>query len=222
MTVTDAVARRRSVRAFLDTPVDMALLRDLVERATRAPSGGNLQPWHVTVVSGATMARLRAAMRQALATTPGGEGAEYDVYPRALGEPYRSRRFAVGEGLYAALGIPREDKAARLMWFARNFDFFGAPVGLFVHVERDHGPPQWSDCGMMLQTLMLLLVEAGLDSCAQEAWSMFHRTVDSVLGTPPSRMLFTGMAIGHRDPDAPVNAFPVERAPLGEVATFLD
>lgn len=220
MIVTDAVTRRRSVRAFLDTPVDMAVLRELVARATRAPSGGNLQPWHLDIVSGGAMTRLKSIMARRIAEAPGGEGAEYPVYPLELDDPYRARRFAVGEAMYAELGIPREDKPARLGWFARNYAFFGAPVGLFCYVDRRHGPPQWSDCGMMLQTLMLLLVEAGLDSCAQEAWTMYHRTVGAFLNAPAERMLFTGMAIGHRDPDAPINAFAVPRAPLDEVATF--
>jgi nitroreductase len=220
VTVSEAVARRRSIRAFLPTPVDMALLRDLVDRATRAPSGGNLQPWRLHIASGDALARLKAAARERLATSVFGDGAEYAVYPKDLAEPYRSRRFAVGEAMYARLGIPREDKAARLAWFANNYALFGAPVGLFCFVPRDHGPPQWSDCGMMLQTLMLLLVEAGLDSCAQEAWSILPKTVGGFFGVPDALMLFTGMAIGYRDPQAPVNAWDVPRAPLDEVATF--
>ena len=218
--VSDAVARRRSVRAFRDTSVDMSTLRDIVARATRAPSGGNLQPWRLHIVSGDAMARLKAAARARLSTSVFGEGAEYAVYPKDLGEPYRSRRFGVGEAMYASLGIPREDKAARLRWFAHNYAFFGAPVGLFCFVPRDHGPPQWSDCGMMLQTLMLLLVEAGLDSCAQEAWSILPKTVGGFFGVTDDLMLFTGMAIGYRDAQAAVNGWEVPRAPLDEVATF--
>lgn len=218
--VSEAVARRRSIRAFLDTPVDMALLRDLIARATRAPSGGNLQPWHLHIVSGEAMTRLKAHMGRRVVEAPLGEGAEYPVYPPELDDPYRARRFAIGEAMYAEVGVPREDKAGRLGWFARNFAFFGAPVALFCYVDRRHGPPQWSDCGMMLQTLMLLLVEAGLDSCAQEAWSMYHRTIGEFLGAPAGQMLFTGMAIGHRDRNAPINGFAVPRAPLDGVATF--
>lgn len=220
MHVSEAVATRRSVRAFLDRPVDPALLRTLVERAGRAPSGGNLQPWHLHVVTGDAMARLKVKMRARLAEAPLGDGAEYPVYPDPLGEPYRSRRTGIGEAMYTPLGIPREDKAARMRWFAANWQFFGAPAGLFCYVRRDHGPPQWSDCGMYLQTLMLLLREAGLDSCAQESWAVHHGTVDAFLGTPPELMLFTGMAIGWRDPDAPVNRFDVPRAPLDEWAHF--
>ncbi|HWU95848.1 MAG TPA: nitroreductase [Sphingomonas sp.] len=222
MNVSEAVASRRSVRAFLDKPVDMALLRDLIERAGRAPSGGNLQPWHIHVVSGPAMDRLKAIMRARLAEAPFGDPPEYAVYPSPLGEPYRSRRFQVGEAMYAGLGIPREDKTARLRWFAGNWQFFGAPVGLFCTLPRDHGAPQWSDCGMFLQTLMLLLREAGLDSCPQEAWSAHHATVRDFLGLPEAQMLFTGMAIGFRDPDSPLNQFPVARAPLDEWARFHD
>ncbi len=220
MNVSEAVASRRSVRAFLDKPVDIDLLADLIERAGRAPSGGNLQPWHIHVVSGPAMGRLKATMRARMAEAPFGDPPEYAVYPSPLGEPYRSRRFAVGEAMYAGLGIPREDKAARLQWFASNWQFFGAPVGLFCTLRRDHGPPQWSDCGMFLQTLMLLLREAGLDSCPQEAWSAHHATVRAFLELPEEQILFTGMAIGFRDPEAALNSFPVDRAPLAEWASF--
>jgi nitroreductase len=217
--VSEAVARRRSVRAFLDTPVDLGLLRDIIAKATRAPSGGNLQPWRLHVVAGEALARLKAAAMASLAHSPLGEGAEYAIYPERLADPHRARRFAVGEAMYAALDVGREDKVARRQWFARNYAFFGAPIGLFCYVPRDHGPPQWSDCGMMLQTLMLLLVEAGLDSCPQEAWAILPKTVGAAVDAGEDEMLFTGMAIGYRDPDAAVNAFEVERAALNEVLT---
>lgn len=222
MEVREAVATRRSVRAFLPRPVDSALLRDLVERAGRAPSGGNLQPWNLHIVSGAAMARLKALMARRVVEAPLGEGTEYPIYPVDLGDPYKARRFENGMAYYAALGVERGDRDRRQEAFADNFQFFGAPVGLFCHVERGHGPPQWSDCGMYLQTLMLLLRDAGLDSCAQEAWAMYPRTIDAFLGVPASQMLFTGMAIGWRDPEAPVNTWPVSRAPLAEFATFLE
>lgn len=220
MTVDEAVETRRSVRAFLPDPVDLDLLRDLIAKATRAASGGNLQPWHLHVVAGDAMVRFRARMAERLREAPQGDGTEYPIYPEGLGEPYKARRFAIGEAMYARLGIPREDRAARLGWFARNYDFFGAPVGLFCFVDRTHGPPQWSDCGMLLATLMLLLREHGLDSCAQEAWAVHYRTVGDFLGEGPERMLFTGMAIGRRDPEAAVNLFDVPRAPVDEIVRF--
>lgn len=220
MTVDEAVETRRSVRAFLPHPIDLGLLRGLLAKATRAASGGNLQPWHIHVVAGEAMARLRARMAERLKEAPQGDGTEYPIYPSGLGEPYKARRFAVGEAMYERLGIPREDRAARMGWFARNYDFFGAPAGLFCFVNRTHGPPQWSDCGMLLATLMLLLREHGLDSCAQEAWAVHYRTVGDFLGEGPERMLFTGMAIGRRDPEAAINLFDVPRAPVDEVVRF--
>jgi nitroreductase len=220
MTVSEALATRLSVRDFLPDPVPQDLLRRLLKKAARAPSGGNLQPWHITVLAGARLAALVEAVAARQAEMPKGEAAEYPVYPNPITEPYGARRFKIGEDMYALLGIAREDREGRRAWFARNFRFFGAPVGLFCFVDRNMGVAQFSDLGMFLQSLMLLLREEGLDSCAQEAWSMFAPTVYKVLGTPPERMLFTGMAIGKRNPDAPVNRLVSDRAPLEDFATF--
>lgn len=220
MNVSEAVAGRRSIRRFLDRPVDGELLRDILARATRAPSGGNLQPWHIHVVGGGKLAALKAIVAKRVAEAPAGEGTEYDIYPKTFDDPYRQRNFQVGQLLYERLGIPREDKAGRARWFARNFEFFGAPVGLFCYVDRNHGPPQWSDLGMYLQTVMLLLREVGLDSCPQECWALYHRTISDFLGTPPEQMLFTGMSIGWRDPDGPENDVVMPRAPVDDVVRF--
>lgn len=220
MNVSEAVASRRSVRGFLPTPVDPAVIRRLIEKAARAPSGGNLQPWHIDVVGGQKLADLKAIMAKTTQENPHGEPTEYDIYPKQLPSPYRDYRFGVGEDLYGALGIPREDKFARLMWFARNFQFFGAPVALFCSVQRTMGPPQWSDLGMYLQTLMLLLREEGLDSCAQECWAVYPQTIGRFLDLPASRMLFCGMSIGHADQADKANQWQSRRAPLDSFASF--
>jgi nitroreductase len=195
-------------------------VRAILETARRSPSGGNLQPWHIHVLAGEPLARLIAAVRGRLQQFPRGEGSEYDIYPKDLGEPYRSRRFKCGEDMYATIGVPREDKLARLLQFARNYEFFGAPVGLFFYVDRQMGPPQWSDLGMFMQTVMLLAREHGLHTCAQEAWSVWHHTVGEFLQVPPERMLFSGMALGYRDESAPINRLRTDRAPLAEIADF--
>jgi nitroreductase len=220
MNVTEAVASRMSVRGFRPDAVDPAILRRVLEKAARAPSGGNLQPWHIDVVGGGRLDELKAIMREKVMASPGGEAHEYDIYPKVLPSPYRDYRFAVGEALYGALGIPREDKMARLMWFARNFQFFGAPVALFCTVAKTMGPPQWSDLGMYLQTVMLLLREEGLDSCAQECWAVYPATIRGFLGTPEDRMLFCGMAIGYKDEGDPANSMRSERAPLADFTSF--
>lgn len=222
MDVSTAVATRRSIRRFADREVDMALLRGVLEKAAAAPSGGNLQPWHATVLSGSSLASLKKAMQAALAAPPGSEAPEYRIYPENLPDPWRDRRTANGEALYAALGVAREDRMGRFAQLARNFVFFDAPVGLFVHMPRLMGPPQWADLGIWLQTVMLLLVEAGLGSCPQEAWSAYPETVKRVTGIPGDHLLFCGLAIGWPDEAAPVNSFPNARAPLADTVRFLD
>jgi nitroreductase len=216
--VSDAVATRMSCRAFLPTPVPEATLRAILDAARQAPSGGNLQPWRVYALTGEPLGELIALVRAKLHTHPRGDGSEYEIYPTGLWEPYRSRRFKCGEDMYASIGVGREDKLARLLQFARNFEFFGAPVGLFFCLDRRMGPPQWSDVGMYIQTVMLLAREHGLHTCAQEAWSVWYRTVGEFLNLPPELMLFSGMALGHRDESAPINSLRTDRAPLEEFA----
>ena len=220
MDVGEAVVRRRSIRQFLSDPVPGAVVRGLIEAAARAPSGGNLQPWRIHAVAGEPLERFRVLIKGKMAENPRGEPPEYAVYPKDLWEPHRSSRFAVGEAMYASLQIERENKLGRLMWFARNYEAFGAPVLLFVTVDRRMGPPQWSDLGMYLQTLMLLAVEQGLDTCAQEAWSVWPKTVGEFLGLPDEQMLFCGLALGRRDADAPVNSFPIDRLPFDAFAAM--
>jgi nitroreductase len=217
--VSDAVASRISCRAFLDRPVPAAVVRGILDAARRAPSGGNLQPWWVYALAGVPLVDLRAKVRQKVRDDPRGDGShEYDIYPPGLGEPYRSRRFKAGEDLYATIGIAREDKAARLRQLARNYEFYEAPVGLFFYVDRSLGPPQWSDVGMYMQTVMLLARERGLHTCAQEIWSLVPKTVAACVGAPAHLLLFSGMALGHADHDHPINTLRTERAPLDEFA----
>ncbi len=219
MDVSEAIVARRSVRGFLSDPVDPAVLHGIVTKAARAATGGNLQPWHVDLMTGASLDTLKANIAAKLwrgeSETPA-----YDIYPKHLVAPYRDRRFAVGEAMYREIGIPREDKAARRLWFARNFQFFGAPAALFCSVDRAMGPPQWADLGMYLQNVMLLAVEAGLATCAQECWAMYPETVGAAIALPAERMLFCGMAIGMEDTTEPANRLRSARAPEAEWLTL--
>ena len=209
MTVTEAVQRRISVRAFKPDPVPAEVVREILEIAARAPSGGNLQPWRVCALAGEPLAQIKALAAAKMAT--GGEEPEYDVYPPNLWEPMRTRRYQCGEDLYATIGIGREDKPGRLRQLARNIEFFGAPVGIFFSLDRKVGPPQWSDVGMYMQTVMLLAVERGLDTCPQEFWARVPKTVAQFIGLPDDHMLFSGMALGYRDEDAPINTLRTRR-----------
>jgi nitroreductase len=220
MDVRDAVASRFSCRAFLPTPVPLAVVREILDRAARAPSGGNLQPWRVDALAGAPLDRLKAMLRAREAELPRGEGTEYAIYPDNMKDPYLGRHREVGRLLYTALGIPREDRPARIGQYARNFQFFDAPVGLFISIDRSLGPPQWSDLGGFIQTILLLARAFGLHGCAQEAWTHWHKTVPPFLGLPADHILFCGIALGVGDEGAPVNRWRAPREGVDAFATF--
>ena len=216
MDVSEAVRRRKSIRAFLPDPVSDDTLRELLTLAARAPSGGNVQPWKIYVINGDRMTDFLEFVDGRPVDEP-----EYEIYPANLWEPYRTNRFALGEAMYATMNIARDDKAARFAHMARNFRFFDAPAAFFCFIERKMGPPQWSDLGMFLQTFMLLAQEAGIDTCPQEAWAVYENAVSEFVGAPPEQRIFCGVAIGHADPDDPVNTLVTEREPLEVFARFL-
>ena len=220
MKVSEAINSRITTRAFLDKPVSGDVLRSILETAKRAPSGGNLQPWHVWVLGGAEMVRFKAIIKEKLAASPRGEGTEYSIYPPELKEPYKARRFKCGEDMYATMSIAREDKLGRLVNFARNFEFFGAPAAIFFAIDRQMQQGQWADLGMFMQSIMLLAREHGLHTCPQEAWAIWHKTVGEFFSIPPELMLFCGMGIGTMDEAHPINTLRTDRAPLGEFVTF--
>lgn len=222
MTVTEAIERRRSIRAFTPAPVDRAVLDRVLATAQRSPSGGNLQPWQATILTGAAWDALKAAVAAVVASGPAGQSPEYPIYPANLANPWDARRRGVGEALYAALHIERDNRIGRMVQMAANFTGFGAPVMLFLHCDRTMGPPQWGDMGIWLQTVMLLLAEAGLGSCPQEAWSLYGAEVRAATGLSDNQILWTGLAIGHPDRDAPVNQWPVPRAPMDEVVRWVE
>jgi nitroreductase len=217
MRVTDAVCARRSVRAFLPKPVPEATIKEILNLACRAPSGGNLQPWRVYALAGKVLAEFKTNI-----ATRYSEGQLeppcYDVYPRNLWEPFRSRRREAGAQRYAAMGVTEKDPTGLKQLSERNYDFFGAPVGLLFCLDRRLGPPQWSDLGMYMQTVMLLAVERGLDTCAQESWSNWPDSVRELLALPPELMLFAGMSLGYCDTAHPLNSFSTSREKLEHIA----
>jgi nitroreductase len=222
MDVFEAVDSRISCRSFLDKPVDPAILRDLLTRAARAASGGNLQPWTLCAVTGAPLAELKRLVERELEDKdPRAFEGEYQIYPKPMWEPYASHRHEHGVQLYGALGIARADDAGRLAQYKRNYQFFNAPVGLFMTIDRRFGHGQWADLGSYMHTLMYLARGYGLDTCPQQAWARISKLVEAFLKLPSSHMLFCGIAIGYGDRSHPANSFRSPRAKLEEYCTFL-
>ncbi len=203
--VSEALARRRSTRAFLDVPVPEVVVRDILEAAARTASSSNMQPWRIAVMTGADLDAFKAAVRRSLWKNPRGEGAAYKIYADDLKEPYDRRRRQVAADMYATVGVAHDDKPGRLMHFARNFDFFGAPVGMILSLDRSHPPGQWADVGMFLQSLLLLAEERHLATCAQAAWAVMPRTIRAHLRLPEEQIVYCGVALGHADPSHPMN-----------------
>ncbi|MDZ4760620.1 MAG: nitroreductase [Alphaproteobacteria bacterium] len=223
MTVTDAVRQRISTRAFLHAPIDRADLSDLLDAAQRSPSGGNLQPWSTIAIAGAAKeAVIDLAARTLMADPMAVIQLDRPVYPdlKAVDPMYDTRRRRVGEMMYEAIGIPKEDRAGRLSWFASNYRFFGAPVGLFFIIDTRMGHGQWAHMGMYMQTIALLAEERGWGTCMQECWARIRTELHDHFGLDQHHMVYSGMSLGVPDRSAPVNALYAERAPQDEVVAF--
>ena len=221
MDVFEAVDTRKACRWFLDKRVDPAIVRDLIARAGRAASNGNLQPWNVHALTGAPLTEIKRQAAAAIAEKDWRTfETEYPSLPANMTEPYRSRSFEHGLELYGALGTAREDKAGRLEQIKRNYMFFNAPVGLFITIDRGLGPGQWADLGGFIHALAYLARGRGLDTCPQVAWIRLYKIVGAFLQLPSEQMLFCGMAIGYGDPSHPANGFRSSRAPLDEYCRF--
>ncbi|HTZ00249.1 MAG TPA: nitroreductase [Rhodocyclaceae bacterium] len=218
--VDRAIESRRSVRAFLDTPVPRETVRRILEVASQAPSGTNTQPWHVHVLTGAARDRLVAAVCKAHDEEPAAHQLEYDYYPKEFVEPYLSRRRKVGFDLYGLLKIAKGDRAAMNAQHRKNFEFFGAPVGMMFTIDRRMGKGSYIDYGMFLQNIMVAARARGLDTCAQAAWAQFHRIIGEQLGVPSEQMVICGMALGYADPVAPANFLRPEREAVETFTAF--
>ena len=212
MDVSQALRARRSVRAFTAQVPSAELVQSLMQDAALAASGGNMQPWNVVALTGEPLQALLAEVAQ----TPGVDHPVHASYPANLWEPHRTRRFANGEDLYKSIGIPREDKAGRLAQVAKNAQFFGAPVGMFILVDKRMGTPQWMDLGIYLQSFMLRATEAGLATCPQGFWRRYDAVVRAQLGVPEELEVAVGLALGYEDTEAPINTLRATRADFAE------
>jgi len=219
--VDEAILSRRSVRAFLPTPVPEATIRDILEVASRAPSGTNMQPWKVYVTQGAVKQRLSDAILNSGVRAEKAQWEEYRYYPEQFFEPYLARRRAVGFGLYSLLGIGRREVERMRAQHDRNFTFFDAPVGMIFTIDRRLELGSWLDHGMFLQSIMIAARARGLDTCPQAAFAPYHKQIRPVLGISDEEIVVCGMALGHEDTTKPENQLRTERAAVDEFATFL-
>jgi len=217
----EAIRTRRSVRAFLPTPVDRATVEELLGLASRSPSGSNIQPWKVRVLAGEARERVTRAILEALDRDgPEAHRREWNYYPEPWREPFLARRRKVGWDLYALMGIPKGDREGTERQRRRNYEFFGAPVGLVFTLEEDLQIGSWLDLGIFIGTLTVAARGRGLDTCPQAAFADFHAVLRKELGIPANEVVICGMALGHADPDAPENRLVTERVPASEFATF--
>lgn len=222
LSVTEALKRRISTRAFLPTPLSRALLHDILEVARWAPSGGNMQPWKVIVLGGAAAQELKdLALAKVGHDHRLTEEGDRPMYPADVWEPHRARRFKVGEDMYAKMGIARDNKAARIAHVRRNLEAFGAPVIMLFIIDRRMGYGQWAHLGMFMQSVVLAAEERGVASCMQETWMRVRETVHQQYKLEPNDMLYCGIAFGYADKSAAVNSLRSERAAVEEIATFV-
>jgi nitroreductase len=219
MDVYEAVRSRQSIRGFDGRSVPLDVLRRVLTTALRAPSGGNLQPWHVYVLSDTKLDHLKKCIGQRVASGDPGDEPPTPPYPLPLPAPYAQRLDDMGARRYGAVGVDRDDREARARVRAGNWDCWGATIALFCYLEEVLLPPQWMDAGMFLQTVMLLLRAEGIDTCPQIAWSEYHRSVSEVIEPSSNLVLACGMSIGYADPEVPRPRMP--RAQLSDVITFV-
>ena len=221
--VDAAITSRRSIRAFLPTPVPRETIEQILTVAARAPSGTNTQPWKVTVLTGDAKARLSAAIQAAYddPVQRAAHSEEYAYYPTEWQSPYIDRRRKVGWDLYGLLGIAKTDKARMHAQHGRNYDFFGAPVGLIFTIDRVMQQGSWLDYGMFLQNIMVAARARGLDTCPQAAFTQWHRIIATQLQLPDAEMVVCGMSLGHADPAAVENTLVTDREPVAGFTRFL-
>lgn len=220
LTVTEAIQQRGCVRAFTDQPVDKAVVSEILELAGKAPSGSNLQPWKVYAVTGEVKQKLSEAVYAKAATSPAGDPPDIRMYPKGMGEPWRQRRADCGETMYSALGIARDDQAARFEQGAKNLVFFGAPVGLIITLDRSMSESQMMDIGIFLQSIMLLAQERGLSTCPQAAWQMWSDTIREHLDISHDEMVMVGVSLGYADTSNVAASIEQPRLPLDEYASL--
>ena len=219
MTLDEVLARRRSVRAFRPDPVPREMVEDILRAAARAPSGTNIQPWKIHVAAGEVRQTLEREVMAHRETDPPDVRAEFPRMSKRK-EPYTSRMRKLGKEMYGLIGIPKGDQAANWRQWGRNFQFFGAPVGLILTIDKDLDAMSYLDTGTFVMAIMLAAKARGLDTCAQGAWNNYWTVTRRILNVPEDQYIIFGISLGYADEDHPVNTLVAEREPMEAFATF--
>ena len=221
MNLNELIKSRYSVRSFTDDTVDIETIREILEISSNAPSGGNIQPWKVYVVTGGTKEKL---IKKALNNFDNGvqEKIEYDIYPNPLDEEYKRRRSECARDMYTALSIKQDDTELRLSQIRENFKFFGAPVGMIVTIDSAFAENGWGHVGMFIQNICLSAVDNDMGTCLQESWSIYPETVKDFLNIPDNEVVWCGIALGYPNKEHPINNYRTSRESIEKFVTFIE
>ena len=221
MNLNELIKSRYSVRNFTDDSVDIKTIREILEIASNAPSGGNIQPWKVYVVTGSAKEKL---IKKALNNFDNGvqEKIEYDIYPNPLDEEYKRRRSECARDMYTALSIKQDDTELRLSQIRENFKFFGAPVGMIVTIDSAFAENGWGHVGMFIQNICLSAVDNDMGTCLQESWSIYPETVKDFLNIPDNEVVWCGIALGYPNKEHPINNYRTSRESIEKFVTFIE
>ena len=221
MNLNELIKSRYSVRNFTNDNVDIKTIREILEIASNAPSGGNIQPWKVYVVTGSAKEKL---IKKALNNFDNGvqEKIEYDIYPNPLDEEYKRRRSECARDMYTALSIKQDDTELRLSQIRENFKFFGAPVGMIVTIDRAFAENGWGHVGMFIQNICLSAVDNDMGTCLQESWSIYPKTVKDFLNIPDNEVVWCGIALGYPNKEHPINNYRTSRESIEKFVTFIE
>ncbi len=221
MNIKEAIEKRFSVRAFTKEAPDMETIKEILKTAGTAPSGGNIQPWKVYVLSENAKQKLS---EKTLYNFDNGiqDEIEYEIYPKPLADEYKKRRYECGADMYSALSIGKDDLDARFKQIRENYNFFGAPLGMIITIDRSFGKNGWGHVGMFLENLWLSAIDHGLGICLQESWSIYPKTVKEFIKHPDNEIVWCGVAIGYEDVSNPINQYRTRRESLDSFVKFID
>ena len=221
MNLNELIKSKYSVRSFTDDKIDIKTIREILEIASNAPSGGNIQPWKVYVVTGKTKEKL---IKKALSNFDNGvqEKIEYEIYPHPLDEEYKRRRSECAKDMYTALSIKQDDTELRISQIRENFKFFGAPVGMIVTIDKAFAENGWGHVGMFIQNICLSAVDNDMGTCLQESWSIYPETVKDILNIPDNEVVWCGIALGYPNKEHPINNYRTSRESIEKFVTFIE